>query len=562
MKLESVLEGCEYELVTSNRLQVTSGEENADSPLVTCLPDSRARHSSLPFDIEISGIAYDSRKVVGGTAFVAIEGEHFDGRDFIGDAVKRGAAAIVYEKSVQDFGFEPRDPSPVFIQVNDGRRALACMADNFFGRPSVKLSVIGVTGTNGKTTTSHIIKSILEAWRKEVGMTGTIGYYIGDKEYPARHTTPEAPEFQSLLSEMYSSGCGYVVSEVSSHALVQKRVDRTRFVVVVFTNLTREHLDYHGTMEGYYKAKRMLFTDLLSRAGTAVVNVDDEWGRRLLRELRETGKSELITYGIETEADVSEAGTPGLFRDGNLTVRYGGESYRFSSCLPGTPNVYNILAAVSAGIALKIPMEVIKRGVKDVRTVKGRFETVDAGQDFLCIVDYAHTPDALERLIQTARELIKKSKIKSRESNAKENPELRNLSDSSLVTHHSSPRIITVFGCGGDRDKGKRPVMGEIAARLSDLAIITSDNPRSEGPEAIIDGIVSGISEGEYIAIPDRAEAIKAAVEKASPGDVLIIAGKGHEDYQEIKGVKYRFSDKEIAEEAIKKRYCGISRTP
>jgi UDP-N-acetylmuramoyl-L-alanyl-D-glutamate--2,6-diaminopimelate ligase len=511
MKLGDILSGCEYEVMPLHK----------DGGVLT---------------MEISGIAYDSRKVKKNSVFVAVKGEHLDGHEFIRDAVRHGAAVIVGEAAAQS------DPSCLFIRVHDSRKALACMANNFCHRPSEDVSVIGVTGTNGKTTTSYLIKAILEAWEKKTGLIGTISYLIGDKQYPAVHTTPEAPEFQGLLQEMASAGCSHVVTEVSSHALFQKRVDHTRFVVVVFTNLTRDHLDFHETMENYFAAKERLFTQLLTGAATAVINVDDEWGRRLIAEVaagsgtvgQRNGRPAIITYGLESKADIALSQREDSPIGVSFTLTYQGRSYRMDSPLIGIPNMYNILAAAAVGVALGIPMEVITQGIRNVRNVAGRFERVAAGEDFLCIIDYAHTPDALERLILTARELLKNQK--------------------------EPGRVVTLFGCGGDRDRGKRPLMGEIAARLSDFVIITSDNPRSEDPEAIIDETISGISGNNYAPVPDRREAIRFAVEKAAPGDILLIAGKGHEEYQEIKGTRHRFSDRDVAEEAIRNRMAASGR--
>ncbi len=575
MRLGDILSGCHHEVAmsTSPHPPLTKGEQGGEG------------------DTEISGIAYDSRKVMKGNAFVAIDGDHFDGHDFIRDAVGRGAAAVVYERDTPPIspltpsvlsldkgrneeglslkggegGFERgahgefSNPSPIFIRVNDSRRALACLSNNFFGRPSETLSVIGVTGTNGKTTTTYLIKSILEAWRWKVGLIGTIRYSIVDREYPAVHTTPESLEFQSLLSEMASAGCSHVVTEVSSHALSQGRVDYTRFVAVVFTNLTRDHLDFHETMENYFTAKRGLFTELLSEAGTAMINVDDEWGRRLLTDLSKRfgapepgrGCPSLITYGIEREADVMAAEIKDLREGVSFALKHGDRSFQVASPLIGGFNVYNILAAASVGIALNVPMEAIEEGIGKVNQIKGRFEKIDLGQDFLCIVDYAHTPDALERLINAARELLNKSEVSNQPSAIGHKQKM--LHDSRF-TIHDSPRIITVFGCGGDRDKGKRPIMGEIATRLSNYVIITSDNPRSENPSEIIKDIVSGIYRDNYLIVPDRGDAITTAVKEAGAGDIVLIAGKGHEDYQEIGGIRYMFSDREVAEEAIRNK--------
>lgn len=545
MKLRDILSGCPYEIVTANEVRVTGKDQITDSSVVTI-------HASPALDTEISGIAYDSRKVVRNGVFVAVKGENLDGHDFINNAVNMGAVAVVHEGAVrskesgvtsekqrENSSLAARHPSQVFIRVHDSRKALACIANNFYGRPSENISVIGVTGTNGKTTTSYLVKSLLEAWEKRVGLIGTIAHCIGARQRPALHTTPESVEFQGLLREMASAGCSHVVTEVSSHSLSQKRVDYTRFVVVVFTNLTRDHLDFHETMENYFTAKERLFTELLSGAGTAVINVDDGWGRKLLERLKRNREGQrhenirqfIITYGMDREADVSVSEREDTSSGLSFNVIYNDAAYRMDSSLVGTPNVYNILAATATGIALNVPMNAIQEGIRNAVFVKGRLEKVDAGQDFLCIIDYAHTPDALERLILTARTLLK--------------------------NEDRPGRIITLFGCGGDRDRGKRPLMGEIATRLSDYVIITSDNPRSEDPGEIIKEIASGVTLSNYVTVPDRKEAITTAVERAGTGDVLLITGKGHEDYQEIRGVRHGFSDREVAEEAIRRRLEG-----
>jgi UDP-N-acetylmuramoyl-L-alanyl-D-glutamate--2,6-diaminopimelate ligase len=518
MRLGELLSGCEYEF-------------------------PEGAQGKGPLDTAISGIAYDSRKVSEDSLFIAIKGEHVDGHAFIHDAIRKGAAVIISEertdsplRELAHRGMETR--SPVFVRVEDSRKALACISHNFYGRPSEDIAVIGVTGTNGKTTTTYLIKSILETWEKRVGLIGTIRYFVGETAYPALHTTPESLEFQGLLSRMASTGCGYVVAEVSSHALSQRRVDYTRFVVVVFTNLTRDHLDFHGTMAEYYKAKERLFTELLPDTGTAVINADDEWGRGLISHLEgrvahrsSRGTPSLITYGIERQADIMGRDMEDALSGISLTLSYGNKSFAIVSPLFGVPNAYNILAAVSAAMALAVPVEVIREGIEKVTHIKGRLEKVDEGQEFLCLIDYAHTPDALEGLLSTARTFLRKNAVPG--------------------------RVITLFGCGGERDRGKRPVMGAIAARLSDYAIITSDNPRSEDPAEIIKEILSGVSGDRYCVVPDRREAIALGVEMAAPGDVLLIAGKGHEEYQEIRGMRHPFSDREIAEQAIKNKMRG-----
>ena len=470
-------------------------------------------------EIDITGISYDSRKAQSGHLFVAMRGEKADGHAFIQSAVERGAAAAVYEKPAE-FGIT--DNKVVFIRVKDSRKALACLANNFFSRPSDSLTVIGVTGTNGKTTTTYIIKAILEAWGKKVGLIGTIQYLIGDIAYNATHTTPEALEFQELLRSMLLSGCTHVVTEVSSHALAQKRVDGTAFSAVVFTNLTRDHLDFHKTMENYCVTKARLFKELLGKEGSSIINSDDLYGRRLISELGAARPDcRGISYGLEEGADLMASEIRDSFDGLRFSMTIRGRRYEALSPLMGLPNVYNILSAAGVAVSLGVPWEVILEGIGKAGHIKGRFEKVDSGQKFLAVVDYAHTEDALERLIYTARGL-------------------------------TNGRVITVFGCGGERDRGKRPVMGSIATRLSDFVIITSDNPRSERPEAIIKEIEAGAVRKNYLIEPDRKEAIKRAVLIAGENDVVLIAGKGHENYQDIEGRRLRFSDREVLEAAIR----------
>ena len=472
-------------------------------------------------DIEITGIAYDSRKVKAGDVFVAAKGEKCDGHDFISDAVKKGAVAVVYEKDENKLLADSYQLTA--IKVSDSREALAYLSNNFYEKPSDKLTVIGITGTNGKTTATYLIKAILEAWGKDAGLIGTIDYLVKDRHYDAPHTTPEALEFQSVLNEMVSAGCTHVVTEVSSHALAQKRVDYTGFSVAVFTNLTRDHLDFHITMEDYFRAKEKLFKELLLKGGTSVINFDDIYGRRLISELRNSKVGNLLTYGIETGADIVAVNIKNSFDGLMFDINFNGRTYNVQSPLIGIYNVYNILSAIGAAVSLNVPWDTIISGIKKMGSVKGRFQKVDLGQNFLCIVDYAHTEDALERLICAARELTK-----------------------------GQGKIITVFGCGGNRDKGKRPRMAAIATKLSDYVLITSDNPRSEEPMEIIKEIEKGALRMNYTIEPDREKAIQKAVETAEEGDILLIAGKGHEDYQEVKDARHKFSDMEMAEKAIR----------
>lgn len=486
-------------------------------------------------NVDVMGVAYDSRKVKQGDVFIAMKGEKVDGHRFINDAFKQGAAAVVYEK-ISGSELKADSNKLTAVKVNDSRKALAYISNNFYGRPSDELAIIGVTGTNGKTTTTYLLKSILEAWGKEVGLIGTISYIVKDRHYDAPHTTPEAPEFQAMLSEMLLAGCSHVITEVSSHALAQRRVDYTNFDAAVFTNLTREHLDFHATMEDYFRAKERLFTEILLSEGASVINYDDVWGRKLIGDIR--GK--VFTYGLETGADMAAVNIKDSFEGLAIDIKFKDKIHGVKSPLVGMHNVYNILSAAGAAVSLNVPWDVIIDGIRKMSSVKGRFEKVDGGQDFLCIVDYAHTEDALERLIYTARELMKGGH------------------GAWGMGHGAGNKIITVFGCGGNRDKGKRPVMGKIATSLSDYVVITSDNPRDEDQMEIIKEIESGASRRNYVIEPDRREAIRKAVKLAEAGDILLLAGKGHEDYQEIKGIRHKFSDREALEDAIRDRTKNV----
>lgn len=472
-------------------------------------------------DIEITGIAYDSRKVKRGDLFVALPGEKADGRDFIPDAIQRGAAAVVHESVKPSGTFTCAPSGAISIGVKNGREALALIANNYFSMPSNSLCVIGITGTNGKTTTSYILKSILERWGKKTGLIGTIRYMIGEETYEAPHTTPESLEFQGLLNRMIGAGCSHVVSEISSHALAQNRVLGTRFKAGIFTNLTRDHLDFHKTMAEYFSSKARLFRELLAEDGISVINSDDPYGRKLISSLRLTTDSSVYTFGLERSPDIVATEISDSPEGLRFKIMMDGATHDVVSPLSGLPNVYNILSAAGLAAALKTPWDMILKGISTSGTVTGRFEKVNAGQKFLAVVDYAHTEDALERLIYTARGM-------------------------------TSGKVITVFGCGGDRDKGKRPRMGAVATKLSDFVIITSDNPRSEKPEEIMKEIAAGAARKNFLLETDRREAIRRAVLLAEERDVVLIAGKGHESYQETRAGRTKFNDREVLEKAIK----------
>jgi UDP-N-acetylmuramoyl-L-alanyl-D-glutamate--2,6-diaminopimelate ligase len=473
-------------------------------------------------DAEIKGIAYDSRLIEKGFLFVAIKGFSADGHDYINDAISRGAVAMVTEKAV-DAQITDRPVNRdrlAYVVTEDSRKALALLSAAFYGRPSDSLPLIGITGTNGKTTTSYITKNILQAWGKNVGLLGTINYIVGDRTLKALNTTPESLDLQRYLRDMIDGGLDYSVLEVSSHALALNRVEGCSFKVAAFTNFSQDHLDFHGTMQEYFRTKSKLFS-LLGRDGRAVLNWDDP----MVRSLSEGLNRDVVTCGFEEGAIVKVEGITQHTDRGGLTIELRTPKGRFTveSPLEGRFNAYNILMSAGIAYALDIRAEVIQKGVRDTKNVNGRFEKIEEGQKFLCIVDYAHTEDALRKLIQEAR----------------------------LIT---DGKIITVFGCGGDRDSSKRPLMGAVASGLSDFAIITSDNPRTEDPMKIIREIVQGMENNNYSLQPDRSEAIKEAVVRAGNGDTLIVAGKGHEDYQEIKGVRFRFSDKDVLRKALRSR--------
>ena len=485
--------------------------------LLDALADKRVL-GQLP--AEIRGVAYDSRKVAPGEIFVAIPGLKQDGRRYVEDALARGATAVVLEGA--DL-LEGRSVARVL--VGSARAALARLARAYFGHPSGSLTVIGITGTNGKTTTSYLVDGLLAAQGRRTGLIGTVQYRIGALSIPAGQTTPEALETQQLLRRMVDEGVTGVAMEVSSHALALSRVEGIDFDVAVFTNLTQDHLDFHVTMDAYRDAKRHLF--VLLAAGnkptrTAVVNADDASGLAMVADL----PLHTLTYGVRGRADVRptrwSSGAEGI----RMNVRTPAGHLDIASPLVGEHNVENLLAATGVGIALGMEPALIARALGSVGSVPGRFERVEAGQPFLVVVDYAHTPDALERTLETARKL-----------------------------RGPGGRLAVVFGCGGDRDRGKRPLMGGIAARLADRVWVTSDNPRSEPPEAIIADIVAGIPGGialdRHETIPDRKAAIQRALIWAGAGDVVVIAGKGHETYQIIGSDVLPFDDRAQARAAL-----------
>jgi UDP-N-acetylmuramoyl-L-alanyl-D-glutamate--2,6-diaminopimelate ligase len=436
--------------------------------------------------VEISDLAYDARAVAPGALFFCVPGARFDGHAFAADAVARGASALVVER--------PLELQVPQLVVEDARKAMAVAADEFFGHPSDHLELAGVTGTNGKTTITYLLYSILAAAGRKPGLVGNVEIRVGEEQRAPVRTTPEAIDLQRIFREMLDAGNRSCALEATSHGSELHRLDRVRFDVLVFTNLSQDHLDFHGTMERYFEAKRRLFT----RGGRAVVNIDDAYGRRLASELENP-----TTFGFAEEADVRQDALAGV----DLKLR-------------GRFNVLNALGALAAARALGIGDGAIADGIAAVQAVPGRMEEIDEGQPFVVLVDYAHTPDALENVLRSAREF-------------------------------ADARVICVFGAGGDRDREKRPRMGEVASRLADVVIVTSDNPRSEEPDAIVGEIVAGAS-GEVMVLVDRRAAIEAAVGWARAGDVVVIAGKGHEQGQEARGAKTPFDDREVARQALR----------
>src|SRR5437773_3688875 len=461
----------------------------------------------------IGGIAADSRKVAPGDCFVAVPGFKQDARRFVPEAIARGAAVIVTE------GPPVGDGDVAQIIVPSARLALARAADAYYGHPSRQLTVVGITGTNGKTTTSYLVDALLQSRGLRTGVIGTIQYRIAAETLPAGQTVPEALELQSMLARMYADGVRAVAMEVSSHALALARVEGLTFDVAVFTNLTQDHLDFHGTLEEYQRAKRKLFEQLAASPKprpTAVVNADDPAGAEMVRGLDVSTLTFGLGRGATVRASEHVSGLDGI----RMTVETPRGRLTLASSLIGEHNVMNLLGAIGAGLALGMEPAAIAAALAPVKTVPGRFEQVTAGQPFLVVVDYAHTPDALERVLATARKI-------------------------------TPGRLAVVFGCGGDRDRTKRPIMGEIAARLADRAWVTSDNPRSERPQAILDEIVVGVkrvanAEGRYATAADRRLAIAGALGWARAGDTVVIAGKGHETYQLVGAETLPFDDRAV----------------
>jgi UDP-N-acetylmuramoyl-L-alanyl-D-glutamate--2,6-diaminopimelate ligase len=468
-------------------------------------------------DVEITGLAYDSRRTKAGDLFFCIRGFKANGHSFAIQALTRGAAAFVVEEWLPSVGATQ-------VRVANSRAALADISCSFYNHPTKKLKLVGVTGTNGKTTTTFLIESILRMAGLKSGLIGTVEYHVDKAVLSVRRTTPESLDLQMLFKRMVDEGVEAAVMEVSSHAIDLGRTKGCAFDTLVFTTMGRDHLDYHGSMDNYFSTKAQLFWE---SEAPGVINLDDQYGSRLFSEIKQrklgfavTQKDKADVYADSINSDISSS---------SFTLHSPAGTIDITLKLPGFFNIYNALAAACVGIFLEIPLSVIKAGIEKVTSVPGRFERIDEGQDFTVIVDYAHTPDALRTVINTARKLTKGN-------------------------------VIVVFGCGGDRDKGKRPLMGRVAAELSDFSIITSDNPRSEDPASIIKEIEMGMigKPGiDYELIIDRKLAIKKALRKARQGDIVLIAGKGHEATQEFAGKTVQFDDREVARKLLRElRAC------
>lgn len=510
--------------------------------LIAGWPTSTISGSGNPV---VTRVTTDSRQVIPGALFVAVRGVGLDGHAFLGDAVGRGAAVIAGEQA-EAIERIPGSSELVRIVVPEARPWVGRVAARWWGDPSHQLGLIGVTGTNGKTTTTHLIRAVFEAAGQRMGLLGTVAYVLGDEVRPAGHTTPEAVTLQALLADMVARGLTGAVMEVSSHALAQDRTAGCAFDVAVFTNLTQDHLDFHGSMDAYAAAKRRLFEQLgqenpKSRPRMAIINRDDpSW-----EVMASAARVPVWTYGLTPTADIypeAVASSVAGLRCEAVTPR---GRFALTSPLAGSYNLSNILAAVAVGLSQDLPIEAVREGIAGMSRVPGRFEKVEAGQDFAVVVDYAHTEDALRRVLTVARDICR-------------------------------GRLITVFGCGGDRDPGKRAPMGRVAVSLSDLVIVTSDNPRGEDPLAIIAAIEAGLRDGAagraparpsafssqpYLTLPDRREAIERAIQTAEPGDLVLIAGKGHEDYQIVGSQRLSFDDRRVAVEAIARRLAPHARS-
>ncbi|MBU3111816.1 UDP-N-acetylmuramoyl-L-alanyl-D-glutamate--2,6-diaminopimelate ligase [Clostridium lacusfryxellense] len=462
-------------------------------------------------DVDITSIQYDSRKVKKGDVFFCIEGYNVDGHKYIQSAINSGAIAIVCQQNVNI------DLNVTFIKVSDSRKALAVGASNYYNNPSSNMKMIGITGTNGKTTSAFMLKAILEQMGYKVGLIGTIANYICDKKIHTERTTPESLELHELFKQMVDSKVDYCVMEVSSHSLSLDRVYGIEFCESIFTNLTQDHLDFHKTFENYFNAKLKLFKSSTS----SVINIDDVYGAKAYDSILNSK----LSYGLNENVDIMAIDIKMNSRGSKFTVKYKNDSFEIELSIPGKYNIYNALGSIAVCLNQGVEVEEIKKALKKLQ-VPGRCELVENTHNlkFEIILDYAHTPDALENILKTVREFTK-------------------------------GRLISVFGCGGDRDKTKRAIMGKIGTELSDISVVTSDNPRTEEPMQIIKDVTSGIEKHNYEVVENRRDAIKRAIEIASAGDVIVIAGKGHEDYQVLKEKTIHFDEREVISDILKEQF-------
>lgn len=489
------------------------------SDLVATLGDVRA---TGPLDVEWRGLTYDSRKVKPGYLYCALKGQKHDATEFAGQAIEKGAVGVLSEKA-------PTHVGVAWLHAGDARASMADAAALFYGHPSERLLVAGVTGTNGKTTTAFLLQHLLKASRRRAGLLGTVVYDDGITRGPANHTTPESVDLQEILARMAENQCAGVAMEVSSHALAQSRARAVAFDAAIFTNLTQDHLDFHATMEDYFEAKALLFEQVVNQSTkkpTAVINTDDPWGRRLATRLGARGK--FVRYGFGVSTDYRASNVKFDLQGTQYQLEVGERKLLVRTPLIGRFNVYNSLASLAGAVACGLNLREAVSNLSLAPQVPGRLESVAEKRAFRVFVDYAHTPDALQNVLTTLREV---------------NPR----------------RLIVVFGCGGDRDAGKRPLMGAVAAEFGDLVIVTSDNPRTEDPAAILKDIVAGLGATAHLVIEDRAEAIARAIDFAQDGDIVLIAGKGHEDYQIFADRTIDFDDRKAARRAIENKAVAKS---
>jgi len=468
------------------------------------------------YDFQVKGIDCNSNNILEGFVFVAIKGNNEDGHKFINEAICRGAKAVIFQSPLQKLNHSAGRVN--FIRVKDTRGALAKLASQFYGNPSKQIKTVGITGTNGKTTVSYLIEAILKEAGKNPAVIGTVNYRFKNKIIPSKNTTPGALELQSIFSQIRKEGLDYAIMEVSSHALSQDRTEGISFHSAIFTNLTQDHLDYHKTLQNYFKAKSKLFKNIRLRA-FAVINNDDAYGRKLKRL---TG-ARVVTYGIENKSDISAQDIKLDISHTEFLLVSPREKVKFRTKLIGRHNIYNILAATSWALGNGLDFSTIKPAIENLHHVPGRLEEINTKRGFVVFVDYAHTEDALMKVIKSLRQI-------------------------------TAGRIIVMFGCGGERDKTKRPKMGRVASELADYAIITSDNPRSEDPQDIIDDIISGIKRNNFFVVPERKEAIRKSLSLAKSGDIVLLAGKGHENYQIFRDKTIHFDDREVARECLGQR--------